>query len=272
MKNEEKAVKLFNGVTGVGDDLIEEAGTARKRKKTASWRWGLVAACLCLVLVGTAGAVAYQLTVRMVNDDYVGYQVYGETVQFSLDDFSPELIAAYEGNRGPYKSIVQPRFATKEETWRFIGHAIPCVWAIGGDEMSAMGEDYKYGVSLSQNDETGRLDGVQVRYYVYSPMGISISVGMTIFAETIEMPEDWDGVIGGRLEERDSQVERLESYTMSNGAVAEIVKLQEPYGYTYYYGIFTYKGILYQVGVGDWMDYTKEELVPQLHTVLDSFQ
>ena len=33
MKDDEKVVKLFQGVTDVGDDLIEEAGTARKRKK-----------------------------------------------------------------------------------------------------------------------------------------------------------------------------------------------------------------------------------------------
>ena len=38
VKNEEKAVKLFNGVTDVGDDLIEEAGTVRKRKKTPGGR------------------------------------------------------------------------------------------------------------------------------------------------------------------------------------------------------------------------------------------
>ena len=44
MKNEEKAVKLFNGVTAVGDDLIEEAGTVPKRKKTAVWRWAAFAA------------------------------------------------------------------------------------------------------------------------------------------------------------------------------------------------------------------------------------
>ena len=29
MKDDEKVVKLFQGVTDVGDDLIEEAGTAR---------------------------------------------------------------------------------------------------------------------------------------------------------------------------------------------------------------------------------------------------
>ena len=58
MNDEEKAVKLFNGVTNVGDDLIEEAEMMQKRKKTTAWRWALVAACLCAVLLGTAGAAS----------------------------------------------------------------------------------------------------------------------------------------------------------------------------------------------------------------------
>lgn len=59
MKNEEGAVKLFNGVTGVGDDLIEEAGTARvkTRKKMPAWQREL-AACLCLIVL--AGAAVWR--------------------------------------------------------------------------------------------------------------------------------------------------------------------------------------------------------------------
>lgn len=56
MKNEEGAVKLFTGVTGVGDDLIEEAGTARvkTRKKMPAWQRELVAG-LCLIMLAGAG-------------------------------------------------------------------------------------------------------------------------------------------------------------------------------------------------------------------------
>lgn len=58
MKDDEKVVKLFQGVTDVGDDLIEEAGTARKRKKITPWRGAAIAACLCLALAGTAFAAS----------------------------------------------------------------------------------------------------------------------------------------------------------------------------------------------------------------------
>ena len=54
MKNEERAVKLFHGVTDVGDDLIEEAGTAqvKTRKKVPEWQWELVAGLCLIVLTG----------------------------------------------------------------------------------------------------------------------------------------------------------------------------------------------------------------------------
>ena len=58
--NEEKAAKLFRGVTGIGDDLIEEAQTAQtvgKDSKKPVWRrWGGLAACLCLAVLAGAGA------------------------------------------------------------------------------------------------------------------------------------------------------------------------------------------------------------------------
>lgn len=57
MKNEERAVKLFHGVTNVGDDLIDEAGTAqvKTRKKVPEWQWGALAAGLCLIVLTGAG-------------------------------------------------------------------------------------------------------------------------------------------------------------------------------------------------------------------------
>ena len=56
MKNEERAVKLFTGVTGVGDDLIEEAQMAQRRKKVAMRRrWGMIAACFLAITLSTSG-------------------------------------------------------------------------------------------------------------------------------------------------------------------------------------------------------------------------
>ena len=102
MKNEEKAVKLFQGVTDVGDDLIEEAGTVRKRKKMTPWRGAAIAACLCLALVGTAGAVAgvggvhikWLDGVAMREEDRSGYAVTDEGLtKFPLSCFPEEVLA-----------------------------------------------------------------------------------------------------------------------------------------------------------------------------------
>lgn len=272
--------------------MEQEMQISAKRKGFRLLRTGLIAACLCLALAGTAFAAtaAYQLMVRVHPDKeidgkrYAGFQVYGDYTQYPLSAFSLELVAACEENQDPF-NIVQPRFATKEEAWGFLGRAIPCIWAEGddetwyrdGDDMSGISEDYKYGVHLWQNDETMRLDGVEVNYYLDSVSGAGAMVDMMILAETMEPPEGWDGSLGGMFEYQNRRVEQLESYTMPNGTVAEIVMIysaqeEDVYGVGECYGNFVYKGIFYQVRAHGWRDMTEEELVDQLHVLLDSFQ
>ncbi len=263
-----------------------------KRRSVRPLRAGLIAACLCLALVGTtfAATAAYQLMVRVHADKeidgqhYVGFQVYGGYTQFPLSAFSQELIAAYEANQDPFH-IVQPTFATREEAWDFLGRSIPCIWARGdeetwyqdGDDMGRLSEDYGCRVMLWQNDETMGLDGVEVYYYLESVSGAGAMVDMKVLTETMEPPEGWDGSLGGMLEYQDHRVEQLESYTMPNGTVAEIVMIysaqKEPvYSVGECYGNFVYEGIFYQVRAHGSRDMTKEELVDQLHALLDSFQ
>lgn len=48
--NETKRERLFDGITGIRDELVEEAATPVKRH---TWRrWAVAAACVCLVLAG----------------------------------------------------------------------------------------------------------------------------------------------------------------------------------------------------------------------------
>ena len=57
--SEKQVKKLFQGITGIDDDIIEEALTAPPVKKVPAWRrWGAVAACLCLALL--AGVLAWR--------------------------------------------------------------------------------------------------------------------------------------------------------------------------------------------------------------------
>lgn len=49
--NETKRERLFDGITGIRDSLIEEAAVVPAKRHT--WRrWAAVAACVCLVLAG----------------------------------------------------------------------------------------------------------------------------------------------------------------------------------------------------------------------------
>ena len=54
--SERQIMKLFHGITNIGDDIIEEAMEAqpnRVRKMPSPWvRWGMAAACVCLIMVG----------------------------------------------------------------------------------------------------------------------------------------------------------------------------------------------------------------------------
>ena len=49
---EKEASKLYNSITNVDNQLIEEAQTKIKKKRNGWFKWAVIAACLCLVVVG----------------------------------------------------------------------------------------------------------------------------------------------------------------------------------------------------------------------------
>lgn len=53
--SEREINKLFCAFTNIDEDMIEEAQLTKTKKKTIFWRqWGIIAACLCLVITGTS--------------------------------------------------------------------------------------------------------------------------------------------------------------------------------------------------------------------------
>lgn len=106
MKNKEKAVKLFQGVTDVGDDLIEEAGTVRKRKKMTPWRGAAIAACLCAALLGTATAaniIARQSRVYLIHEENKMWDVVESALANKADSDVPEAVVVGGGYDGAYE-------------------------------------------------------------------------------------------------------------------------------------------------------------------------
>ena len=53
--SKERAARLLRTMSDIGDDLVEEAGTAWRRKKAPAW-WGELVAGLCLVALAGIGA------------------------------------------------------------------------------------------------------------------------------------------------------------------------------------------------------------------------
>ncbi|MCH5200340.1 MAG: hypothetical protein J1F60_05205 [Oscillospiraceae bacterium] len=49
---EKETLKLYNSITNVNNQFIEEAQAKTKKKKSGWLRWGAMAACLCLAAVG----------------------------------------------------------------------------------------------------------------------------------------------------------------------------------------------------------------------------
>lgn len=64
--NSEKVQKIYNGITGINEDIIEDAQCFQPKKKVRSWvKWSTAAACLCLVVWGVYGVSRLGLIGRM---------------------------------------------------------------------------------------------------------------------------------------------------------------------------------------------------------------
>lgn len=56
--SEQQIMKLFHGITNISDDIIQEAQEARPSRMSSPWiRWGMAAACVCLVLAGVLASM-----------------------------------------------------------------------------------------------------------------------------------------------------------------------------------------------------------------------
>ena len=64
--NSEKVQKIYNGITGIKEDIVEDAQCFLPKKKVRSWvKWSTFAACLCLAVWGVYGVARLGLVGRM---------------------------------------------------------------------------------------------------------------------------------------------------------------------------------------------------------------
>lgn len=129
MKNEEEAVKLYNGVTDVGDDLIEEAGAVqvRTRKKITIWQGVAIAACLCLALVGTVAAVQFSgaridwhVEHPLSSGSNSKYGAKVDIISFPADSFPQEIL-----DMAASATLSGKNFKSWTELEEFLGRSLP---------------------------------------------------------------------------------------------------------------------------------------------------
>ena len=266
---------VLNLMTDLPPDLIEEAGLqapARRRLPRLA-RAGLIAACLCLALLGTAfaanpEAVAQfidRLTVHVSPDEKEpGYSVTGGVMtKYPLSAFSPALLAASENRVGPV--VFDLYFDTWDEVQAFLGKDISCVWPEdwAGDFQVILFHtelEVLWGVDIYSTD-LSRQAQIEMKIRTELWTGENASGGL--------------GALNG------SSITQRPSYSMRNGAIAELVQVTDPE--TVYQdgtptgvrpqqcaGYFMQDGILYSVTAFSPIP-PQETTEAQLKAVLDSF-
>ena len=258
-----KKEQILDLMNTVPPDLIEEAGiqTPAKRRVTKKLRTGLIAACLCLALLGTVFAANLEavaafidrLTVTVTSpEEDPGYTVSGGSItKYPLSAFSTALLATSGG---------QGAFDTWDEVQAFLGEGIPFVWPASEDD-----SDRRFLVYLFYT-ELDALWGVEIIVthttdVVHSEIEIQIRT------------ENWPGDathIG--VASPEGNLTHLESYPMANGSTAEIIRYTGPENFPHANceGYFMQDGILYHITTFA-TNPTVGDAESRLHTILDSF-
>ena len=241
------------------------AGQEKKPQRRSAFRplrAALVAAALCLALVGAAGAVVYRAQAPRLepcmdgSGSFVGYAVTGRLTTYSLNQFSEAFLVAGETDPGR----VDREFATFDEVRAYLGEKIPCVWA----------EHWESGYTVMlYHDEQQKIWGADV-------MGRSpddrVTIWLHIYTDNTPKAAELGGLYGGGP---DAIMERLDSYQMPNGCVAESFTIDrtevEGWSYSTCISFFIKDGNLYEVSVdGGLADPAR--LWPEVQAILDSFE
>ena len=254
-----KKEDVLNLMTGLPPDLIEEADfdAPAKRRLPQIARTGLVAACLCLALIGTAFAAVtvYRLTVQphSYSDEYgdwFGYRVSGDIIRRPMDAFSPELRAAYE-SRGD-SAWAGADFDTRAELQAFLGEAVPLVWPDPGIVPETTLHAILWALTGPEDDVAGPLKVIHLGPVSGTELEENLSVYTSVYVYTENHPADREQIYGS-YGSQPVGAEPLGTYAMANGDTAELIAADDPpesgfgWGEFICNGHFVHDGALYIV-------------------------
>lgn len=243
----------------IDPDLVEQAAAPAGKRTLRPVRIAVIAACLCIILVGTTFAVDefYELFTRLFPSE-VGptYELNSTVAQYPLDSFSDALLEASE-SRGTL-AVVEREFDTWAEVRAFIGSDIDLVWP---DAENWQGRYYVYLFHTGGD----KLWGISVESV---DINAQASVSLDIYTEH----RTNKSVVQTTVYTPDDTVEQLEPYTTAAGFPAELALIKGPENYpsTQCVGSFTRMGVIYSAKTYGTLS-TQEETVLRLHTLLDSF-
>ncbi len=255
-------------------DLLERIREGRPKRRPRPLRTALIAACVCLALVGTA--VAAQVTgaipisgfftwLSHVDDDAaVGYQVERSGVGASLDDLSDEALAMLEADPNSYVSL---SFTSWDEAETFLG------LDIYANPMLERAELHRCSVDYSGGDADGIYILADTFYICHLQEGqnshdVSIEVEVEIYQEGMEQH-------GYRFQYVDGTTFTEETYVSPSGLEMTIVHStfadpQRGGPYTAHEAYFYVGGAQYRVRAMDQKD--PEYGWTALKEVLDAFE
>ena len=255
------------------------------RARVRPLRTVLIAAAMCFALVGTAFAATavYRLTVQIGEkeawgNEYVTYDIYGESVLHPLEDFSPAFQEDFADWSHPSLLFYQ-KFDSWEKVTDYLG--IPIVWHSmeSADKDEYPPEYHVQGYHEMYGDN--KLQWVDVR-----DNGILLIDGpsyrLSFHTEVRIYTPDYRGgsLIGEGWWKDSGGFQALDSYAMANGCTAEVIVGTKTYedldgeATHEYMGAFMKDGVLYKVNMFVPIRCPRDqaELVEQLCQVLDSFQ
>lgn len=286
----EQALELMNAIP---PDLIEEAGVQAPARRSLPRlvRTGLIAACLCAAMVGTAfAAVAvYRLTLQRhvlagEQGEMFGYSVSGGVIRHPMEDFSPELRAAYDSRDGG--AWVGVDFETRADLQSFLGEAIPLAWPDPAIMPETSLRAVLWAVTGAGSDTAGPLKVIKISPSSSVELEDNLSLSTTMYVYTEHYPADLEQIYG-RYGNKDKNTALLGTYAMANGGVAEIAVTDDcdpafRWGSLSCTGHFVQNGVLYVVSLHGY--YSRETgletqcpqdfldvALSRLHCVLDSY-
>lgn len=171
--SENPSKKMFNSMTNISDDLIEEAQSAIVQRKSTTWiKWALAAACFCIVLgvsflnmpnPANAFAVkAYALgeredgTIQLIETDLINQpDVWGG--HFDGDNFYVSVGLRYEGQNIEHVDFITEEgfFAKQYIDELTIGDTVSKMYVGADNRLVMYGTEFDIvGNQITLNDET----------------------------------------------------------------------------------------------------------------------